>query len=339
MEKKRKVKVVPLIGCAVIIALVFIAPYISELTRNTSKSGTDVTVTIEQGSSTERIAEVLKENKLIKSEMIFRLRAKMSGKAAEMNYGTFNLNTGMCIPDIIDTLANTAYRKGTVMFTVPEGYSLEQTAKRAAETFSFSEDDFYNALSDDYDYEFIKSIPEKEGVKYRLQGFLFPNTYEFFADATAHDVIDTLLSQFEREIGEIKGYGNLSFYDVITLASLVEREAKLDEERPLIASVIYNRLNDGMKLQIDASVAYALTNGEYDKESLLYSDLETDSPYNTYKVAGLPAGPICSPGLSSINAAYAPAESEYLFYHTDTEKNDGSHIFTKTYEEHRDTMN
>ena len=337
-KKKMRVRVAPLIGCLVILLLIFAAPYVSELTRNTSRDGADVTITIEQGASTARIAEILKENKLIKSESIFKVRAKLSGKASQMNYGTFILNTGMCIPDIIDNLVDNTYRKETVMMTVPEGYSIEQIASRASQIFGFTEDDFFAALNDDYGYAFLNEIPQTN-AKYRLQGFLFTKTYEFYKDASAHDVIETMLKQFELEVGEIKGYNGLSFYEVMTLASLIEREALLDSERPTIARVMYNRIDKNMRLQIDASVVYAVTDGAYDINRVTYKDLEVDSPYNTYKVDGLPVGPICNPGIMSIKAAYEPDNNDYLYYHTDTKKNDGSHIFTRTYEEHVATMN
>lgn len=338
-KKKRKVNLPALAACAVILVLIFAAPYYSELTRTKSKKGTDVTITVEQGASVREIAEILKENKLIKSEYIFMLRAKSSENGSKMNYGEFTLNTGMCIPDIIDTLAGTKYMKETLSFTVPEGFSAEQIAQRAESLALCTADEFLAALDDEYDYDFLKNIPEGADVKYRLQGFLFPKTYEFYTDATAHEIIDTMLSQFEKEYGEVNGASKLSFYETITLASLIEREALLDDERARIAGVMYNRLEKGMRLQIDASVVYVITDGRYDVNRVVYSDLEVDSPYNTYKVSGLPSGPICSPGLTSIRAAVNPERHEYLYYHTDTEKNDGSHIFTTTYDEHISTMN
>ena len=130
-----------------------------------------------------------------------------------------------------------------------------------------------------------------------------------------------------------------SVYETVTLASLVEREAKLDSERATIAGVIENRLADGMRLQIDAAVIYAISDGLYDVDRVLYRDLEVDSPYNVYRNYGLPVGPICSPGLSSLEAAMNPEEHSYMYYHTDEAKGDGSHIFTESFSEHKDTMN
>ena len=125
----------------------------------------------------------------------------------------------------------------------------------------------------------------------------------------------------------------------MTVASLIEREATLSSERPLVSGVIYNRLKIDMLLQIDASVIYGKTLGKYDMEVVLNKDLEDASAYNVYKNKGLPPGPICNPGRESIDAAANPASHDYLYYHTDTKKNDGSHIFTKTFDEHLETMN
>ncbi|MCD8049362.1 MAG: endolytic transglycosylase MltG [Clostridia bacterium] len=324
--------------CGVIAAIVLIAviaPYVSEYTKTASTDGDAVTVTIAEGSTVSDIAAALKDAGLIRSEFIFKLKVRQSGEGANLNYGVFEMHEGMSIPDIITTLVDTKSIKATVRLVVPEGYSVEQIAKSAAEIFGFGEEDFLAALSDEYDYDFLSEIPDVEGVNYKLQGFLFPETYEFFADASAHDVIDTMLGQFEKEYAEINS--PYSLYETVTVAAMVEKEAKLDEERAMVAGVIYNRLDIGMRLQIDATFVYAATNGTY--ESVNASDKNIDSPYNTYKVSGLPAGPICNPGRESLKAAAEPASHSYYYYHTDTTKNDGSHIFTETYEEHLGTMN
>ena len=134
-----------------------------------------------------------------------------------------------------------------------------------------------------------------------MPGFLFPETYEFYTDATAEDVINKMLSKFEEEYKKTGGsYEDIS--TIITKASMVEREAKLDEERSMIAGVLENRLNTGMILQIDATVVYAMSDGMYDVERVLFKDLEIDSKYNTYKYKGLPVGPICNPGIETIKA-------------------------------------
>lgn len=338
-KKKKSSLAVIIFTLLLAVALIVAAPYIKEGVSTTSSEGEAVVVEIPKGASTEDIGEVLKENELIKSVTIFKIRAKMSPDGAKMNYGTFNLHRGMCIPDIIETLAGTYATRPTVMFTVPEGFSVQQIAARAEELGLCSKEEFLDALNDDYDYYFLENIPAVDGADYILQGFLYPETYEFFMDSSAHDIIDRMLAQFGKEIKKIKIPKDKSLYEIVTIASLLEREALLDSEMPIIAGVINNRLELGMRLQIDATVQYAVTNGEYNINRVTYDDLEIDSPYNTYKIAGLPAGPVSSVSAVAIKAAVEPVEHDYLYYHTDTEKNDGSHIFTKTYNEHLATMN
>jgi len=167
---------------------------------------------------------------------------------------------------------------------------------------------------------------------------LFPQTYEFLIGETPHNIINTLLGEFEKQYSKIGDINNINF-DTITMASLVEREAKLDSERDIIAGVIKNRISSNMPLQIDASVVYFLSDGLYDIDRVLYKDLEKDSLYNTYKYRGYPVGPICNPGIKSLKAALMPKHHDYLYYHTDETKKDGSHIFTKNYNEHLNTQN
>jgi UPF0755 protein len=191
-----------------------------------------------------------------------------------------------------------------------------------------------------FEESFLKDIPKTEGMKHRLEGYLTPDTYEVFKDVTAHDVIDLMLKQtaavFTPEWQAQMKKRGLTMHQTLTLASLVEREARVAKERPTIAGVIENRLksNPPMKLQIDATIQYAL--GE-SKEVLLYKDLEIESPYNTYKYEGLPPGPIATPGRDAIKAVLFPEQHQYLFYVT---KNDGTgeHYFAKTFDEHNQNI-
>ncbi|MBR5535700.1 MAG: endolytic transglycosylase MltG [Clostridia bacterium] len=340
MAKRKRKNKIPIIFIALCLAIVIILgiPYIKELVATTSHEGETVTVEIPMGASTENIGQILKENKLIKSVTIFKVRAKLSDNGSKMNYGTFNLNDGMCIPDIINTLAGTYAYRPTVMFTVPEGFSVQQIAARAESLGLCSKGEFLEALKDDYNYGFIRDIPRKDGVHYRLQGFLYPETYEFYADSTAYEIIDRMLHQFEKETKDIKIPDGKSLYEVVTVASMLEREALLDVEMPRIAGVIYNRLEKGMRLQVDATVQYVVSEGEYNINRVTYSDLEAESPYNTYRISSLPVGPISNVSVMGIKAALNPEKHDYLYYHTDTDKNDGSHIFTKTYKEHLSTQ-
>ncbi len=213
--------------------------------------------------------------------------------------------------------------------TVPEGLTIKQTAEKVAEQTegAVTTGEFEVATkAGGYDYDFL------EGSGGNLEGFLFPKTYEVTDEETGRDVVALMLDQFGKETGTLEWARaqahNLTRYDVLIIASMVEKEAKVPEERPIIASVIYNRLGAGMRLQIDATVQYAL--GVW-KLELTYSDLEVDSPYNTYKVSGLPPGPICTPGFESIRAALYPEETDYLYYLLTSPE--GRHSFTADYEQ------
>jgi len=327
-SNKRKRLFLVLLGLVVVIVLAAIIVV-------NSKSG-KVTVEIPEGTSTTQIAEILKENDVIESKYLFLIRLKFSDYHGKLQYGTFTFDKSDSFDEIAKTLATKGAKKSTVTVTIPEGYSVERIKARIVEAGLCSDSEFEDALKKEYDYPFLKANVNNKNVNYELQGFLYPSTYEFYSDATAEDIINTMLGEFQKQT---KDLGIEDYHTIITLASLVEREAKLDSERELIAGVMRNRIVINMPLQIDATVVYAISDGMYDVDRVYYKDLEVDSPYNTYKYAGLPAGPICSPSLKSIKAAISPDNHSYLFYHTDTEKNDGSHIFTETFSQHKETMN
>lgn len=292
------------------------------------------TVSIEQGLSTRSIADVLKNEKVISSRLFFLLKVNLSQYRGQLKYGEFEFTPEDGYDEVIKKIATGGAKKETVSVTVPEGYSAEKIIELLVQKGLGSEADFKNAMNDSYDYEFLKKINPPKECKYKLQGFLFPSTYDFYADAKPHDIIDKMLSEFDREYKTLNApYDNL--FETIIKASLIERESKTDSDRAKIAGVIENRLNIGMKLQIDATVVYAISDGMYDVNRVYYKDLECDSPYNTYKYNGLPIGPIASPGLKSIEAALNPEKHDYLYYRTDSTKNDGSHVFSKDFEEHK----
>lgn len=325
LKNNKRIATVFIVACAIIIICTFISHF---------KAKT-VTITIPEGTSSRKIAEILKENDIIESKYLFLGRLKLSKYNGKLQYGTFKIDTNDSIGEILEILATKGAKKTTTSLTVPEGYSVERIKARVVEMGLCTDNEFEAALKKDYDYPFLKSVPHNSGIKYRLQGFLYPSTYEFYSDATAETIIKTMLDEFQKQT---KDLNIADFYKTVTCASLVEREAKLDSERALISGVIHNRIKQDMPLQIDASVVYAISDGMYNVERVFYKDLEVNSPYNTYRYNGLPIGPICSPGIKSINAAVSPSIHNYLYYHTDTEKNDGSHIFTETYLEHQNTM-
>ncbi len=331
--------------CLIVGAVIYVMPLVKEFNDTQSENGEIVEVTIPKGAHTEEIAKILKDKGLIKSVEVFTLKAKLSENGSRMNYGTFKLNVGMCIPDIIDTLAGVAAYRETVSFAVPEGFSVEQIAARCESLGFCTKDEFLAALDDEYDYEFVKEIPHSEDARYKLQGYLYPKTYEFYTDATAHDIIDRMLLQFERELEGVNQNDNISLHEAVIIASMVERECLLDRELKTIAGVMYNRLDPDMYknetvgfLNIDACAQYVVTDGMYNITNITGEHMKVESPYNTYKVKGLPPGPICNVSVAAMEAAFNPESHEYLYYHTNNDKNDGSHIFTRTLREHNATM-
>lgn len=335
MSTKKKV-ILGIILLIVAVVVYFAVSMVMEYTRTTS-SDVEVTVQIPKGASEKQIAKILKDNGVIDYELTFRLKMKSSPHRGNLNYGKFVLRKKMCLNDLIETLARPTELKEGITVTIPEGYSAEKIAVLLEKKGVCSKEEFLKELSEgEFNYDFIKDIPVKEGVKYRLQGYLFPSTYIFNKDSDASRVINTLLKEFENQYNKVKDMlpEGMTMSEAINRAALIEREAKLDSERETISGVIQNRLDIGMILQIDASVVYVISDGLYNVDRVLYKDLEVDSPYNTYKYKGLPIAPICNPGIESIRAAMNPEEHKYLYYHTDTEKNDGSHIFSETFSQH-----
>lgn len=325
-----------------IVAAYFAGTMYMEYNSKGVGDGELVTIEIEKGSSTMGIAEKLKEEGLIKYKLVFVLKTRNMGVGGQLRYGTFDLHKNAGLEALIQELISGGAKKQEAMFTMPEGYSIEQTALKLEEEGFCSASEFLQAVEMDYDFEFLQSIPENTDVKYALQGFLFPDTYAISDDMSAQDIVTVMLKQFDAkftdEMRDRAAQLNKSIYEVVIEASIIERETLVDAEREMVAGVIKNRLEDGMRLQMCPTVLYPLTNGIYDKTTVTNEDTLIDSPYNTYQNAGLPVGPIANPGLPSLEAALNPAEHDYFFYHTDTEKNDGSHIFTKTYQEHVNTQ-
>lgn len=332
-RKKKRNKKVKFFGAvtillALIITVTLIIPNISPKT---------VTIKIKEGTPSSKIAEILKDEGVIFSKTYFLARLRFSKYNNKLKYGTFKLDTNDSINEIFEILSTKGEKGDTVKLTIPEGFSVEKIKERVVSMGLCTDSEFESALRKSYDYDFLNCVPASGEIEYSLQGFLFPSTYEFYADATAETVVKTLLSEFRKQIAPLN-IPDDNLFEVMTLASMVEREAKLPSERAKIAGVFKNRIAANMPLQIDATVVYAISDGLYDVDRVLYKDLENKSKYNTYKYPGLPVGPICNPSIDSIKAALNPETHKYLYYHTDTAKNDGSHIFTENYEEHINTQ-
>ncbi len=340
MKRKKNFVSILLITVFLGIFIFFSAPFFLDISNKpVSSQSEEVLVVIEEDLSTFSIGSVLEKSGVIRSKFAFLLKAK-KGRFNNLLSGSYTLNKNMTINEILLTLSTPKAEVKTITVTFPEGYTVEQMAHLLEEKGLTTKDSFYKALTSEYDFEFLKNIPSGS-YNYALQGFLFPDTYEFFEGSDAKDIIFKMLSQFEAQYLSLNG-NTKNIFEVITKASVIEKEAKLEKERSMVAGVIENRLRSNMPLQVDATVLYDATDGLFDRtESGFIAERikNLDSPYNTYKYSGLPAGPICNPGYTSIEAALNPKEHPYLYYHTDTKKNDGSHIFTETLNEHVQTMN
>ncbi len=306
-----------------------------------SNDASIVEVEIPEGSSTEKIAKILKEKGLIKSVTHFRIMSKLSEYDGKYQHGTFLLAKNMDQDTIMQELMKKTANKDTIRITIPEGYTIKQIAEKLEKEGVVTAEEFIEAAnSTDYNYAFIQEIPNRE---IKLQGYLFPNTYEIYKTATAKQIVDLLLSEFDKVFNEeykakAKELG-MSIDEIVTMASIIEREVKSEKERNKVAGVIYNRLNIGMKLEMCSTVIYALDKPrDFSKDKLLYSDLEVDSPYNTYLYAGLPKGPIANPGKASLEAALYPEKHDYLFFVLVNEQT-GEHEFNKTLEGHNAAKN
>ncbi|MCQ2561937.1 MAG: endolytic transglycosylase MltG [Clostridia bacterium] len=296
-----------------------------------------IAVNIPSGASTERIANILHDNGIIDDVKAFKLKSRFNKLDGTFQAGDYHFSPSMTTSEIMKALQSGHYE--TARFTIPEGYNIRQTAAKLQELGFISDvQEFYDACEDEYDYEFFGWLDGSQkdptgtlsAKANRLEGFLFPDTYEVFVGATPHQIIDKMLGQFEKKWQEVGGFdtdSGLSIQELVTIASLIEKEAKVDSERPLVSSVIYNRLDIDMKLQFCSSVIYSL--GQW-KSRLLYSDLEVDSPYNTYKYSDLPPGPIASPGKASLDAALNPANTDYLYFVLKG-NGTGEHNFAKDY--------
>lgn len=295
--------------------------------------GIAVTVVIPTDVSTaSQIANILKDAKVISDVQGFIADCRSMNAEGLLKPGTYELETLMDTTMLINYLVAGPVTNG-VRLTIPEGLTLEQTAAIVENVCGIKQEDFIGrAFSAD---QYVKDYPFLQGVyNNSLEGFLYPKTYNIPNGANADYVIRVLLDQFVIETKSLNlAYAEscgLDFYHVVIMASLIEKETFSDTERPLVASVIYNRMRAGMMLQICATVVYAL-GPSYDGHALLYSDLEIDSPYNTYLIHELPVGPICSPSILSIQAAAQPAETNYYYYVLASPE--GYHTFCETSEE------
>ncbi len=298
---------------------------------------------VRSGDSAGSISERLQSAGLIKSALAFRLMAERLGVSGDLGVGEYELSPSMRPSEILDILSSGKTRAGPLV-TIPEGWRSEEIAERLASKGIGTADEFMAIVrSGRIDSPALSGRPAGAS----LEGYLFPDSYRTDAKTTAESMVRRMVDQFElrftaemRQKAQARG---MTVHQIVTLASIIEREAVIPSERPTMAAVFYNRLERSMKLDTDPTVQYAVASKGsvfrqgfgWWKADLTVQDLEIDSPYNTYKYPGLPPGPICNPGIASIMSALEPASSDYLYF---VARPDGSHAFSTTLEEHLENV-
>ena len=328
-SKSKKILVTLLL---ILTFIVFITAFVfTQVGPYNSKNNKDIVVEIPAGSTLNQIADILNENKLIKNELIFKMYVRLGKNTANIKSGKYLLNQTYSNKEIInDLIKGKVYNEGTKI-TIPEGSTSKEIIKLLVKNNLGNEEKYLELVNNPKEfYEDFDFLKEEKIIS--LEGFLYPSTYYFKEDETEKeilsDMIFTFKSKYSEKLQNRQKEEGLSLFEVVNLASIVEKEAVLDEDRPIIASVFYNRMKIGMPLQSDATIQYAF---EKRKKSITYADLKIDSPYNSYKKQGLPPTPIANPGIKSIEAVLYPEDTQYLYF---VARIDGGNTYSKTYEEH-----
>ncbi len=289
-----------------------------------------IPLTIASGDTLNKVASNLSEAKLIRSERAFIWYAKNKGVSAKIQVGSYDLNQNMSVADIISAITNGDHLSREQQLTIIEGWTSDQIGEYLQKQLQISSTDWQKAIATDMwrdEYAFLNAVTAPT-----VEGFLFPDTYRVFKDATVTDIVKKMLDHFDQQLTEQMrndiARNNKNIFDVITLASVVERESKI-ADMPMIADIFRKRLEIGMPLQSDATVNYVTGQS---KLRPTFNDLAVDSPYNTYKYPGLPPGPISNPSLAAIKATIYPTPNEFYYFLTDLS---GKAYYGRTYQEHQ----
>lgn len=294
------------------------------------KEDNPVILTLTEDTASGQVASRLKKEGVIQYPWIFRLLTSLK-KVDSFDAGTYELNSDMDYGQLISALRGSGEQRTVVRVTIPEGYTLQDICDLLVEKKVLTAEKFWETANTyPFSHSMLADVPM---VDNRLEGYLFPDTYDFYVGDNAVNVINKMLNNFVKKytkaMRNLTEANGLTIAEVVKVASLVEKEAKLADERTTIAGVIYNRLHSSSfpYLQIDATIMYATGH----KDALTADDLKINSPYNTYTHEGLPPTAICNPGISCLMAAIQPEKTRYYYYVADT---DGSHIFSRTLDEH-----
>lgn len=299
-----------------------------------------VEVEIPEGTPVSTMGDMLEEQGLIRSSSAFSLLVRVQGAAANLQAGVHDLSPSMTMPEIVAALQEGAEEAGMLKVTVNEGLTVDQIAEVVADSTSYSAEDFLNLMSNQeflaqlvQQYPILTDSYNNPNVRYVLEGYLFPATYDVAQGETLESLVTQMVDKTNEVLSKYQADIDASSYslqDIMSIASLVEKEGQTTEDRKLIAGVFYNRLEQGMPIQSDISVLYAL--GTH-KEMVTYDDLEVDSPYNLYTNAGLPPGPMNSPSEDAIAAALEPTDNDYLYFYANLKT--GEVFYTDNYEQHQ----
>lgn len=296
----------------------------------------DEVIEVKENDTLNSVLSRLNEEGKMKNLLMVKVYNKFSSGDKTVKVGTYEINEDDSIHDFLNRLVSGKDGQYAHKVTIPEGYDIEKIATAVDEAGIVSKDEFLTAIKEYPLPSYVKENPEK---RYNLEGYLFPDTYEFDKDVSANEVIEKMIKRFESVLLEIENEEGITLSDdkiedIIIRASIIEKEIKVDDERPIVAGVINNRLEQGMRLQMDATTVYAT---QKTADTVTIEDTKVESPYNTYYVKGLPVGPIASPGKVSIEAVLNPKKSDYIFYVLKKGGN-GEHVFTDDYEEHKKNM-
>lgn len=291
----------------------------------------EIVITLDEDTPVQEVAEMLEEEEIVYNSYIYVLENMLKGSKAPYVAGTFTLNTTMSTSDINRTFRKAAIQSTDQRITIVEGLSTKEIGRYLENQGIITEAEFIEACNTaEFKYSFLQHVPYREN---RLEGYLFPDTYFISQNPTATEIIDKMLSRFEEiytadyeYLAEQRG---LTLDEVIIIASIIEKEISQSEERAMASSVIYNRLAQGMNLQMCSTVLYTL---DKKRDKLLEVDLQIESPYNTYLKSGLPVGPIGNPGKACIEAALNPIDSNLLYFVV-KDAETGEHFFTDNYDE------
>ncbi len=291
-----------------------------------------VTVKIREGLSTAEIADRLAEKGVINSTLKFRIWARIYGYDDKLRPGSYTFTVGMSDDEVFNKLLTG--EKKLVQFTVPEGFGVKDIAERLYNLDLADKEEFIQAAENFTPYDYMK---KHKDVFFAAEGFLFPDTYTVENDVEIEEILSLMANNFDEKLtASMRAQAakmDLSIYDLITLASLVEREVRFPEDRAIVAQVLLKRLKLNMPLQTDATLQYLM---DTPKEEVTIEDTQIDSPYNTYQHAGLPPGPIANPGMAAIEAVLHPADTDYLYFVADRS---GHNHYAYTYEEHLNLVN